>query len=233
MPTIYSGTNDGYIMTPIVISHVTARQTTSTLSFLVYASSTGQGYDIAALYTPAGGRSPYPVYAMRRVFFEFDTSGISVTPASADLKIYGNSQNSADFIVVKSEQSSPLHEDDIDAITGAATAFSNSDGSGTGTLAGNVTLYSGLVAGSGWSTSGYNTISLTLDARVDMRDLSLFKVCCIEYDHDYLDITQTTLDSATGLYYADYHGTSRDPYIDYTAGTAAVTDNATFFGANF
>ena len=101
MPTIYSGTNDGYIMTPIVISHVTARQTTSTLSFLVYASSTGQGYDIAALYTPAGGRSPYPVYAMRRVFFEFDTSGISVAPSEATLKIYGRTNDAGDFFVLR------------------------------------------------------------------------------------------------------------------------------------
>jgi len=32
---------------------------------------------------------------------------------------------------------------------------------------------------------------------------------------------------------SNYTGTSRDPYIDYTPATAAVTDNATFFGANF
>jgi hypothetical protein len=33
--------------------------------------------------------------------------------------------------------------------------------------------------------------------------------------------------------YTDYTGTSRDPKVDITYATAAVTDNATFFGANF
>ena len=50
-----------------------------------------------------------------------------------------------------------------------------------------------------------------------------------EYDHDFLDIAPTTSE-AIGLYWGD---SGDPPYIDYVAGTAAVTDNATFFGANF
>ena len=38
----------------------------------------------------------------------------------------------------------------------------------------------------------------------------------------------------SGIYLSNYTGTSRDSYIDYTAGTAtAVTHNANFFGSNF
>ena len=33
--------------------------------------------------------------------------------------------------------------------------------------------------------------------------------------------------------YADYTGISKDPKVDITYATVAVTDNATFFGANF
>ena len=37
-----------------------------------------------------------------------------------------------------------------------------------------------------------------------------------------------------GLYYQNNTGTSKDPYINYTTtAAAAVTHNATFFGANF
>ena len=56
----------------------------------------------------------------------------------------------------------------------------------------------------------------------------------MNYTYDYLDIefTGTGFGVLIGTYYADYTGTSRDPYIDYSVASA-VTYNATFFGANF
>ena len=50
----------------------------------------------------------------------------------------------------------------------------------------------------------------------------------MNYDHDYLDIDGGTSVS-NGIRWAE-GGDTKWPYIDYTP---AVTDNATFFGANF
>ena len=110
----------------------------------------------------------------------------------------------------------------LDSITGWTSGDNES----------NVTKYSAEITS--WSTSGYNDITLTADARADMVSLSEFKVCLIESVHDLRDVTPSTNDSNwSGMYYSDQTGTSNDPYIDYVAGTAAVADNATFFGANF
>ena len=50
----------------------------------------------------------------------------------------------------------------------------------------------------------------------------------MEYDHDFLDVAPTT-SLRNGLYWQEKVGILVDPYIDYTAGVAAVADNATFF----
>ena len=47
-----------------------------------------------------------------------------------------------------------------------------------------------------------------------------------EYDHDLKDVAPTGT-NRTGVYYTNYTGTSRDPYIEYEL------DNAVFFGTNF
>ena len=56
----------------------------------------------------------------------------------------------------------------------------------------------------------------------------------MEYDYDYLDITTPNGSSLdVGIYLSENYGLMKDPYIDYTAATAAGADNATFFGSNF
>jgi hypothetical protein len=170
-------------------------------------------------------------YYQIRAFFEFSTSGISVAPSAATLKISGTGSNTADVIVVRSEQGGTLAAGDFNSLPAAAvTALGNSDGSGAGTFAGISGLtYSAEIAT--WSTSGYNDIALNATARADMASLSLFKVCLMEYDYDYLDIAGGSPSNRTGLRWAE-NGDTKWPYIDYTAAVT-VTDNATFFGANF
>ena len=111
-----------------------------------------------------------------------------------------------------------------------STELGNSDGSGAGTLAG----VSGLTYSSEvptWSTSGYNEIALNATALSDIASLDTFKVCMMQYDNDYLDIAATSM-VRTGNYWAAQSGTSKDPYLDYTAAVTA-TDNSVFFGCNF
>ena len=116
---------------------------------------------------------------------------------------------------------------DFDAIVGWSTG--SADGSGAGDNESNVTKYSSEITS--WSTSGYNDITLNSTALADMKNDSAVYICLLQFDNDLKDIAATGI-SRTGVYYANYTGTSRDPYIDYTLAPA-VTDNAVFFGCNF
>ena len=228
MAIIYSGTNDGYCQTT---TNSTLAATRSGVASVVNSSNTN-GF-MVFYYIASGGRGGGLIYGLIRAFFEFDTSGISVAPSSATLKIKGVSSGTADVIAVRSEQSATLATGDFDNLYGASTQLAASDGSGAGTLASVSGLtYSAEIAT--WSTSAYNDIPLNATALADMASLDLFKVCVMEYDGDYLDIdTGTPTSLNNGCYYADDTAGNKDPYIDYTAGTAAVTDNAVFFGTNF
>ena len=228
MPTITGGTNDGLIAKGLDGSWVIARGGLpfDTDGDLVDSNNLRDVYAVWNHHSGRGGGS----WGVRRAFFEFDTSGISVAPASATLKIYGFSGTTLDVIAVRSEHSATLAVGDFDALYGAATAFTHTDGSGSGTLAGVSGLtYSAEV--STWSTSGYNDIALNATALADIASLDTFKVCVMGYDYDYLDIDPTGTSNRIGLYWADAGG-STIPLLDYTAGVA-VTDNATFFGCNF
>ena len=222
MATVDASTNDG--------------QCSSGLgTFAVARSHAGQSYDnnnlrdissVLAFQSTRGGGS----WGLRRAFMDFDTSGITTTVTDATLKIFGFVNTAADIIVVKSEHGTSLAAGDFNSFpTAAVTALGNSDGSGAGTFAGISNLtYSAEI--STWATS-YNDIALNATALADMESLDTFKIGLMEYDYDYLDITiPTSSVIGTGWYWAEE--SARKPYIDYTAAVA-VTDNATFFGANF
>ena len=175
------------------------------------------------------------VTAMSRLFFEFDTSAISVAPSGGTLRIRGHySRTDSDLILVRATQSGAVVAADFDEIYNASSELAASDGAGAGTLDGISGLKYSAVKTS-WSTSGYNFFTLTADALSDIASLSSWAVCIMNYDYDFLDIAPPlgTLVGA-GVRMSNYSSTSSDPYIDYTPGTAAaVTENATFFGTNF
>ena len=128
MPTIYSSSNDGHIEAHSGLSFATNRDATSGTA--IYSSSTRDSIAVAAQkFSGRGGTT----YRLRRVFFDFDTSGISVTPSSAIFKLYGYLKNVASFFVVKSTQSASLSAGNFDAITGWTAGADNSS---------NVTKYS-------------------------------------------------------------------------------------------
>jgi len=162
------------------------------------------------------------VAQIQRAFFSFDTSGITVTPSAATLKIYGKTAGTADVIAVRSTQGSALTTADFDALHGASTALAASDGAGAGTLAGVSGLtYSAEITS--WDTSDYNDITLNATALADMASLDTFQVALIDYDRDYLDVAPlgSTL-VRVGFYLAEDggSGTTKDPKIDFTAGVA-------------
>jgi len=219
MATIYSTAEfDGYIRVGNNPTWSTVRDATDGTSHS--RSDKNSFFAIRTSRIPARGGGY--VYTIWRSFLTFNTASISIAPSEAVLRIYGYNADNADMFVVKSTQALEFGNEDFDSISG----WSSGDNEG------NVTKYSTEITS--WSTSGYNTIPLNPDALSDMASLSEFKVCLIESVHDLRDVTPSTNDpNWSGMNYSDQTGTSKDPYIDYIAGTAAVTYNATFFGTNF
>ena len=228
MPNIYAHTGDGWASSAIDSSWVLVRRNTGALS-----DNNNTRDQTAVLVFLDEGKGGGLAFDIRRTFMSFDTSGISVAPSEATLKVRGYSSGTSDVIVVKSTAADTVVNGSFDDLPSTSAAISNTDGSGAGTLAGIAGLtYSAEI--STWSTSGYNDIELNSTALSDMASLDTFKICIMNYDFDYLDIAPSSATLARiGLYWTDYTGTSRDPYIDLTEGVAAAEDNSVFFGANF
>ena len=223
MATIYASAADGYV-NKSDSDWATARDATTGGG----SDDSGSAASIVINATRAATRGGGYEYRVSRVFMFFSTSGISSNVASATLKIYGYSQSSADVIAVKATSDiGTITTADINSITGWSTG--SADGSGGGDNESNVTKYSDELTS--WSTSGYNDFTLTGTALANMRDDNYLYVCIMETVHDLRDIAPTGT-SSNGCYFANYSGTSRDPYIDYTLAPT-VTDNAVFFGCNF
>ena len=223
MATIYAHTNDGFVARFNQSSWSNARANTEGTS----ASSTGTLSTLgisAYMAATRGGGSAFSIY---RSFFFFDTSGISSDVSEATLKIYGRTYTTGDIIAVKSNSDiETLGTADFGSIVGWNTT---TDGSGGGDNESNVTKYSAEI--STWGT-GYQDIALNAQALTDIRDDDKVYICLLNYDYDLKDVAPTSTAGRNGLYYTNYTGTSRDPYIDYTLAPTA-TDNSVFFGCNF
>jgi len=148
-------------------------------------------------------------YDCYRSFFAFDTSGVSIAPASATLKLYGYQYGSADVIIIKV---------DADATGDSDTDFVVADFSKTGTYDAS-TAYSAQV--STWSTTNYNEITLNATALSDMASLSEFKLALIEHDYDYSKTAPAnSVAVKSGIHYSNATSSDVRPTISYVAGSA-------------
>ena len=226
MPNISPNSNDGQCSVLSTTSWVDAKDTTSQLY-----NSTNRFLFNAVGATKQSGRGGSIFYGIARSFFYFDTSGISVAPSAANFnwKGYHASFVNADFFIIKSTHGTTLSAGDFDSFPLSSSPGSN-DGSGGGDMESLVTKYSGEVTT--FNAGSFNLIELNATARADMASLDTFKFCIMESVHDMRDIEPSS-DFRISAYYMDATGTSNDPYLSYTAGTAAVTHNANFFGSNF
>ena len=220
MAISYANSADGYITKANQTTWAAARDATSGSA----KSSTATNTTFAIRSDRATGRGGGYAYTVARSFLYFNTSLISSTVDSATLNIRGVGSSAADVIAVKSNSDiDTLDLVDFDAIVGWNSSGVDNES--------NVTKYSNEVT---WSTSGYNSITLTSDALSDMEDDDTLYVCIMSYDYDLKNVAPTSSGIWSGMYYTDNTGTSLDPYIDYTLATVATTtSNAIFFGTNF
>jgi len=143
--------------------------------------------------------------SINRYFIEFDTSDISVTPADAELSLYGFTNGGADFFAVKATFSDgTIANGDFDAIDGWSAGVDNSS---------NVTKYSDEVET--FSTSGFNDIALTSAALSDMVSEDRFKICLIQAENDLANVAGGGVIHKTGFW-----RTTNTIHLDYTEGTA-------------
>jgi len=143
--------------------------------------------------------------SINRYFIEFDTSDISVTPADAELSLYGFTNGGADFFAVKATFSDgTIANGDFDAIDGWSAGVDNSS---------NVTKYSDEVET--FSTSGFNDIALTSAALSDMVSEDRFKICLIQAENDLANVAGGGVIHKTGFW-----RTTNTIHLDYTAGAA-------------
>ena len=205
MPTIYSETNDGNQAGSINANWDTVHDNVGLGN--PNTSATLYNFAIGAVFISSRNN-----YFIRRSFFEFDTSGITSTVASATFSLYitSTSYDNSDLIVVKSGHDPSDTSEDwfgswLTGLGGTLSGWSNSDSE--------VVAYSGQVA-SGMG-AGYVDITLNSDALADLVSLSSFKIVVMNYSADYQDSAPSTL-VWTGVHYANYTGTTRDPKIDYT-----------------
>ena len=140
------------------------------------------------------------VYEIHRSFFYFDTSSIpdTATVDSATLYLYGFYYAESSVCAMKGTQGSTLSSGDYDSFTGSEYGHTS------------------------WSISTYNSISFNSQGCSDIDKTGTTKICCREYNHDYLDSAPNG-NYRCGVYYADYTGTSRDPYLEVTYSTADTT----------
>ena len=226
MATIYAHTNDGYVARFNQSSWSDARANSSGTAASSVATTSTVGISAYAASSRGGGS----VFHLVRSFMYFDTSGISSNVDSATLKIRGVTYGTGDVIAVKATSDiATLGTADFEAITGWDS--SGTDGSGGGDMESSVTKYSNEITT--WSTSGYNDIALNAQALADMKNDSTVYIALLNFDYDLKDVEPTGTSGRNGLYYINYTGTSRDPYVDYTLAAVATTDNAIFFGTNF
>ena len=203
MATVYANSNDGAVYS--------SNQGSWADAYGVSSGTADSNDSYSGASTVAGvyrNTSRGSAYRVHRLFFYFDTSGISGTVSAATLKLYGRNpsgtETTKNVIAVKStahggDGGTALHNDDINNID-VSTPYSSQTSS--------------------WSTSGYNDITLNSTARGHMSSQSYLLVAVINYEYDYSNHAPTSDGIySNGVHFTDYSSTSRDPYIDYTVAT--------------
>jgi len=187
-----------------------------------YVSNTlPQGYVKAAAN---GAGNKYDCY---RIFMAFDTSGISVTPASCNLRLYGFSSVTSQVTIIKVSAGATGNSGtdfvvaDFDAMDGFVAGS---------TMSGNVTTYSSATS---LSVGAYVNVALNATALSDMASLSEFKLGIVTSAYDYTNTTPASgLTIPAGIRMGSNSTPSIRPYISYVAGSAGYGNDVCGVGSS-
>ena len=148
----------------------TARQNGSSVT-----SNPGSTFATAIQYTGTSGRGTL-THNIRRTFLYFDTSGLTGTISNTSLNIRGNTNESADVVVLKS------------------TAFGGNGSSNLTTSDFFQSINYSTVYGTytSWDASGDNDISLNSTANTDIQNNNAFICAIVEHTNDFPNTAATS-----------------------------------------
>jgi len=230
MGAVYSESSDGVVGANSTTDAATCRGDASTSGAFNRRTDASAPVGIYNIKTPRAGG----MWFNHRSYFEFVLTGESGTVDSCNLVVYMDNLSSAGI--------SSAH---TRVIAVEATSFAVSADDYGNCFSSGSTLGTTMTAETAVSTTaGYHTFTITGDVSTggikvinDAIGSAKIYVCLMDYTWDYLNAdiggTHGTAEYVRhSVYYSEYSGTSRDPYLDITYTTTAVADNATFFGAN-
>ena len=205
MPDIIASTTDGDIFVQVSPYSSARSATTGTVSGTTGATN-------SAGIVRFGSRGGSPPVRIRRLFLDFDTSGITVTPSSANLKFTINAQplgttTDSNLIAVKS-----------DAFTGASDVLQSSDYDNIDIS----TPYTAEIDSESASAGDTITVALNSDALSDIAANDNFRLALISHAHDFTNSEPSdTLSRELTIRTANYSTVASRPTISYVAGVAA------------
>ena len=232
MATVYSETADGYVLNAGGTDAATVRGDASTSGSFSTFGATSSVIAIENLKSARGGGTWFNA----RTYLVFDLSSESGTVSDCQLVVYMDNLTSGG-----------VHSSAQTVIAVEATALAGSDADYGNCFSSGSTLGTAVSAATTISTTaGYHTFLLTgstssggIKVINDAIGSGTVTICLMDHYWDYsnADIGGTYGTSEYvrhQVYYADYTGTSRDPYLNINYEAVAVAaDNATFFGTNF
>jgi len=199
MPDIYAHSGDAYMRMDNETTWAGARDAATAETI----STTAAKFNSSVKAAVNAGGDQYDCY---RYFAAFDTSGITVKPESATLKLYGFTYTDAQIVVIK--------------VNSGATGDSSTDYVATDFNQTSSTAYSSEITS--WISEAYNEITLNDAALTDMASLDEFKIAVIDHDYDFNNQTPPNGSTRrTGWYHVDEAGTSKDPLVSYVAGSVS------------
>ena len=227
MATIYSDTADQTnTIAQIGGTCANIRGDATTASGSYNNTQTSAPFAIHATQSPRAGGT----FFLFRTYFVFVLTGESGTVSSASFNFYGrnrlDSGDSAKVIVIQATTLAGSNDDYGNVFT-SGTTFGTAMSAATEISGASATYHSITITGDA-SSGGIKEIQ-------DEIGSGKLTIGLISWYYDYSNNAPTVGggSQATEVWYSDYTGTSSDPYLDITYTTAAVADNATFFGANF
>jgi len=186
-------------------THSTARDAATGNSTSInptFSTANGIQYSL----TPGRRGNNYSIY---RVFYYFDTSGITGTVSAASLNITGYSATTADVIVVPSTAFSGDGSTDITSADYNNLSFNTNYG----------------IEFTSWASSGNNSIPLKPTALSDIQNNNYFICALIQYDNDYSNV-----DAGTVITYQAGIAFGTTAYLDYTEAASGPANVASFLG---
>ena len=203
MPSIFAQSSDADIQTGNVAYSSARSATTGTVNTVT--DTTAQA-GIVRFSSRGGGNT----CRIHRLFFRFNTSGISVTPSSANFKFtiatIAGTTGASNLIAVKSDaftNSGQLQSSDFDNIDISTPYTAEIDLGSSG-------------------ASDRISIALNSDALSDIGANDEFILALISNAHDLTNSEPTgTPSNLIDIRTADFSSTSSDPEIDYVEGSSA------------